>query len=127
MVLTSAPLLTPTPSIPYIRSRRDNFPRKRAAVRWKLSRRQIWRRIRRLPEARSVGKFHGRQIRRRQLRDAPAPAPVAPDRRMRSVTLVVTSSGETDRVLVEAVSVELSAHDDAVRGVVALSFAVFAQ
>ena len=46
---------------------------------------------------------------------------------MRSVTLVVTSSGETDRVLVEAVSVELSAHDDAVRGVVALSFAVFAQ
>ena len=45
---------------------------------------------------------------------------------MRSGTLVATSSGEAVRVLVEVavVSVERSAHDDAVRGVVALSFAV---
>ena len=127
-----------------------------------------------------------RQIRRRQLPDAPAPATVAPARRMRPVALVATSSGEAVRiparpgsvslwlwcslllrrmaptptrtrvvlvrllptltfrpapssasgcvwpespclhVLVEVavVSVELSAHVDAVRGAVALSFAV---
>ena len=94
----------------------------------KLSRRQIRRRIKRrqLPEARSVGKLPRRQIRRRQLHDAPAAAPAVPARRMKPVTLVATSSGEPVRVLVEVavVSVELSAHDDAVRGVVALSFAV---
>ena len=46
---------------------------------------------------------------------------------MMTVPLVVTSSGEAVRVLVEVavVSVELSAQYDAVRGVVALSFAVF--
>ena len=45
---------------------------------------------------------------------------------MMPVSLVAMSSGEAVRVLVEAtvVSVELSAHDDAVWGVVALSFAV---
>ena len=60
----------------------------------------------------------------------PAPAPAAPARMMMPVPLVVTSSGEAVRVLVEVPvvavgSVELLAHDDAVRGVVALSFAVF--
>ena len=46
---------------------------------------------------------------------------------MMPVPLVAMSSGEAVRVLVEVVvvSVELSADDDAVRGVVALSFPVF--
>ena len=111
VVLTSAPLL-PTPSIPCIRCGRGNFPRSRVALRCEMV---------------QVANFAGNQAENypaathRSPRLCPGRA-----RTMMPVLLVVMSSGEAVRVRVEVavMSVQLSAYDDAVRGVVALTFTV---
>ena len=117
VAVTSASLLPPTPSIPCFRCRRDS------------SRKVVPRSVGKL----SPGQIR-RQIRRRQLPEATALAPAAPYRRMMPAALVATSFGSGcvwpespgQQVLVEevVVSVELSTHDDAVRGIVALIFTV---